>query len=133
MDCTLCVFVMQTTAYDMRIRVWSSDVCSSDLKRVRRAIGRRTDRARGRPHLRKALDEIVKDSFRSAKGVRGPGDIQHEAVGRIGRDDRRVAAQRPAGELLQRGAIGIRFGIEDLRSEAHTSELQSLMRKSYAA
>src|SRR3546814_3997363 len=106
----------------MRISDWSSDVCSSDL-------GRRTDRARGRPHLRKALDEIVKDSFRSAKGVRGPGDIQHEAVGRIGRDDRRVAAQRPAGELLQRGAIGIRFGI---RSEEHTSELQSLMRISYA-
>src|SRR3546814_2445032 len=106
-----------------------------------------------------------KDSCRAAKGVRGPGDIQHEAVGRIGRDDRRVAAQRPAGELLQRGAIGIRFGIEDLeignerlslrdrhtgdktdcarrrirrgqetalRSEEHTSELQSLMRISYA-
>src|SRR3546814_5757206 len=121
-------FCKHKTAYEMSSSEWSADVCSSDLElvddaegvgsvarnRVRRAIGRRTDRARGRPNLRKALDEIVKDSFRSAKGVRGPGDIQHEAVGRIGRDDRRVAAQRPAGELLQRGAIGIRFGIEDL-------------------
>src|SRR3546814_8562994 len=36
-DCHLCVFVFfcfkQKTAYEVRIRDWSSDVCSSDLHR----------------------------------------------------------------------------------------------------
>src|SRR3546814_10269861 len=32
-------FFKQKTAYEMRISDWSSDVCSSDLRRVRRAAG----------------------------------------------------------------------------------------------
>src|SRR3546814_17913721 len=36
-------FVKQTTAYDMRIRDWSSDVCSSDLKVHYRACNERGD------------------------------------------------------------------------------------------
>src|SRR3546814_1245873 len=31
-----CFFVKQKTAYDMRISDWSSDVCSSDLRRLHR-------------------------------------------------------------------------------------------------
>src|SRR3546814_3737827 len=30
----LCFFVKEKTAYDMRISDWSSDVCSSDLRKV---------------------------------------------------------------------------------------------------
>src|SRR3546814_4405403 len=30
----ICFFFKQKTAYDMRISDWSSDVCSSDLRRV---------------------------------------------------------------------------------------------------
>src|SRR3546814_384054 len=33
-------FFKQKTAYDMRISDWSSDVCSSDLRAVGRAVGR---------------------------------------------------------------------------------------------
>src|SRR3546814_5332330 len=38
-------FFKQKTAYEMRISDWSSDVCSSDLKRLRRA---RRERGLGR-------------------------------------------------------------------------------------
>src|SRR3546814_8525510 len=34
----LIFFCKQTTAYDMRISDWSSDVCSSDLDRARRSM-----------------------------------------------------------------------------------------------
>src|SRR3546814_3966594 len=34
-----CVFFKQKTAYEMRISDWSSDVCSSDLFHLPRAIG----------------------------------------------------------------------------------------------
>src|SRR3546814_20321281 len=39
--CSLCVFFFfkQKTAYELRISDWSSDVCSSDLQRVRTEIG----------------------------------------------------------------------------------------------
>src|SRR3546814_4815717 len=36
----LCVFFKQKTAYEMRIRDWSSDVCSSDLASTSPATGR---------------------------------------------------------------------------------------------
>src|SRR3546814_6263407 len=49
----MCFFFKQKTAYEMRISDWSSDVCSSDLRRRSRAspvrpahdIGRRTPAA----------------------------------------------------------------------------------------
>src|SRR3546814_10854128 len=34
-------FFKQKTAYEMRISDWSSDVCSSDLPKVRRNLGKR--------------------------------------------------------------------------------------------
>src|SRR3546814_9627750 len=42
-------FFKQTTAYEMRISDWSSDVCSSDLSM---AGNRRPGRARGQRHQR---------------------------------------------------------------------------------
>src|SRR3546814_2694149 len=35
----LCFFFKQKTAYEMRISDWSSDVCSSDLKRTLYVVG----------------------------------------------------------------------------------------------
>src|SRR3546814_6995058 len=35
-SCFCCFFFKQKTAYEMRISDWSSDVCSSDLRRSRR-------------------------------------------------------------------------------------------------
>src|SRR3546814_3723164 len=45
-SCNVCCFVFffffkQKTAYEMRISDWSSDVCSSDLRRVGQATGDR--------------------------------------------------------------------------------------------
>src|SRR3546814_12673160 len=52
MDCTvlLCLFYFfkQKTAYDMRISDWSSDVCSSDLRRVESELHLQRDRGRRR-------------------------------------------------------------------------------------
>src|SRR3546814_4568001 len=50
--CSFVFFVKQKTAYEMRISDWSSDVCSSDLRRIKRT-GRARHKApepRGRPH-----------------------------------------------------------------------------------
>src|SRR3546814_4305869 len=79
-------FFKQTTAYEMRISDWSSDVCSSDL----------ADRAR-----------------------------QRRAV------PQRHAARRPAPAAARLVARGAATGHPpSRRSEEHTSELQSLMRRS---
>src|SRR3546814_6455779 len=87
----------------MRIIDWSSDVCSSDL------VGLTRDRGRG--HLaHPALD-------------RGgaPGRVRPDHPGQ---DDR-----HPGPPLRWPGDLG---RLLRLRSEEHTSELQSLMRISYA-
>src|SRR3546814_4556068 len=114
-------FVKQKTAYEMRISDWSSDVCSSDLRRspapcARHGHGDRGDVARrpATPHL------------------------PHRAS-RFRRDDRRTGDRRwrePAA-LLSEPRYHRRARVDDIavqigRSEEHTSELQSLMRNSYA-
>src|SRR3546814_2037126 len=38
MICVIFFFFKQKTAYEMRISDWSSDVCSSDLRRARRCL-----------------------------------------------------------------------------------------------
>src|SRR3546814_3487181 len=107
-------FFKQKTAYEMRISDWSSDVCSSDLLAAGQgsAVGlRAADRAR--------------TDFGHVAGF--PAQ-----VGRILRDQRQVPG-------LATGAAGVEQAAFDQppravvgRSEEHTSELQSLMRISYA-
>src|SRR3546814_8953936 len=100
----------------MRIRDWSSDVCSSDLL---------TD-----PHL--PLEEIVWRLFHEEEEVRV---LTPTALGRGCRCNidhiRDVISRFPADQRAEMadelGAISV-----DCRSEEHTSELQSLMRISYA-
>src|SRR3546814_8769469 len=97
-------------AYEMRMSDGSSDVCSSDLVRAARP-GRRVQPLR---------------SGRAALGQRDP-DPQ---LGRL-----HPAAGRGAGRRTPAGGAGV-LGLPDHgwpRSEEHTSELQSLMRISYAA
>src|SRR3546814_1344001 len=95
-------FFKQKTAYEMRISDWSSDVCSSDLHAV---LGDR----RGL-HGQRSAGRI------GCRGRRGRRPAESDARVRAGRGDQ---------ELRSRRRI-------DLRSEEHTSELQSLMRISYA-
>src|SRR3546814_1028246 len=110
----VCLFVFfffkQKTAYEMRISNWSSDVCSSDLNP-------------DRPHVGVALAVGEEQGRYSRIGKKrqdtdgphhlGGRDLEHKRVveGRA----RDIEADRTEG-----------------RSEEHTSELQSLMRNSYA-
>src|SRR3546814_5255057 len=113
----------------MRISDWSSDVCSSDLavrgariavrqRRTRRAllVGRRAGAARA--------DRA--GAWRRRCARRGRDDAELSALGFRSRDPRRAVDVAVADALAPR-----RRGAAD-RSEEHTSELQSLMRISYA-
>src|SRR3546814_8803324 len=97
----------------MRISDWSSDVCSSDLGQ----IGHQA------PLLHPA-DQL----FPSQVGAE-EGEIDgHQVV-------RHAVERRGAGGGGRRGRFQFGFvitGEEAVRSEEHTSELQSLMRNSYA-
>src|SRR3546814_4777945 len=93
----------------MRISDWSSDVCSSDLGCEREIVAHRRQGAA----LAILVDHAIEDQARDQRlGFLVP---------------MRLAAL-PCGIVDQ--SIGQRHGGE--RSEEHTSELQSLMRISYA-
>src|SRR3546814_1744299 len=115
----------------MRISDWSSDVCSSDLT-VRNTggdTGNTSDSNVLQARLNAALEQL-----RDRDGT--IDDLRH----RLDRSDeeRREAQARVIGLLAgpgptesKRGFFGRLFGRPD-RSEEHKSELQSLMRISYA-
>src|SRR3546814_4025093 len=97
-------FFKQKTAYEMRISDWSSDVCSSDLFQLARF----------------ADDAAEHLDFHRENGLAGICQFDPSngpAPRRFHLDDHRRHPRR--------------FG-RDGRSEEHTSELQSLMRTSYA-
>src|SRR3546814_8837933 len=111
-------FFKQKTAYEMRISDWSSDVCSSDLH-----VRRRDDAA---------IVEVAREHV--FHQVFGP-----DLVGAGGQRLVGIVAAREHGDLdVLAGAGGERDDAADhlvgvtRRSEEHTSELQSLMRISYA-
>src|SRR3546814_4449092 len=121
----------------MRISDWSSDVCSSDL-----LIG---------PMM---FNSIAEPMQRTDTGIAAPGKHQpistahadHLVVDDVGRhtDQGEVASfltndlmRCPKGDQMcktfERNALAIADECRDhVRSEEHTSELQSLMRISYA-
>src|SRR3546814_1986744 len=132
-----CVFFFkQKTAYELRISDWSSDVCSSDLDMVL-DIGVEIFAA-------DALDDIARERGRIIGiGRRRAG--REDAFGQrerhllLERHHRlRIAADQVAYRFLEtRGmrhdvAHRDRLALIGRRSEEHTSELQSLMRISYA-
>src|SRR3546814_8010581 len=113
-------FFKQKTAYEMRISDWSSDVCSSDLVRRHRRI---------RMVIREAaVDLRVQQDVCAwqAPGHRRHG-LSHGPVAGIPGD-----LQRPRALHVREDALDIGIEHQDLRSEEHTSELQSLMRNTYA-
>src|SRR3546814_10292859 len=116
----------------MRIRDWSSDVCSSDLLRTRLESSER-DLVRYA-----AANDIVRlETAGTGKTQAGPG-MQTLASVNLQSMNNALAmatADRVAAEaaLNAARARGISEGaLNNLRSEEHTSELQSLMRISYA-
>src|SRR3546814_1789748 len=118
-------FFKQKTAYEMRISDWSSDVCSSDLLvyegdrrfdvtvRVPEATRVNLDDIRSLPVL---LPEEAGATRRQIPLAQVAQIRLTEGLNQISRENgkRRVVVQ------------------VNLRSEEHTSELQSLMRISYA-
>src|SRR3546814_5328758 len=126
----------------MRISDWSSDVCSSDLRKPEdEAEHDRCDRADQRPGLGRARPEqaeqeddrdprrdearefldILERLIETAKQRAGGEDREDDRHHRGGAADQNQLFLLP---FLARGVFG--------RSEEHTSELQSLMRISYA-
>src|SRR3546814_1149154 len=96
-------FFKQMTAYEMRISDWSSDVCSSDLRRDILRLG-----------------QIL------------PIFLRHLGTHRIDLDPRGIEDRAIIGAPLILDDVAVRHFALRPRSEEHTSELQSLMRISYA-
>src|SRR3546814_5281585 len=115
----------------MRISDWSSDVCSSDLSggilRIARNSGRAYSAARllglaRRQPLAVSQPRLGPRRELRAHRARGEGAARDRGPqGPAGRNARRAPRLRPGAS-----------GRDHLRSDAHTSELQSLMRISYA-
>src|SRR3546814_4882689 len=115
----------------MRIRDWSSDVCSSDLphRSPRDPVARLVEAREGASQpLRIGQDRVFGNgAIGECDHPRGRGAKAHLAV-----DLRGVETGRPALDD-EAADFAVELGPDDReRSEEHTSELQSLMRSSYA-
>src|SRR3546814_8721487 len=114
-------FFKQKTAYEMRISDWSSDVCSSDLAKVTN-YGNNI----------RALESVYVRAMALADGL-----IFAHNPAEYAEDNKRFDAVTgppvlaDAKDWLTRGAHKLTV-LPYTRSEEHTSELQSLMRISYA-
>src|SRR3546814_3926474 len=119
----------------MRISDWSSDVCSSDLRIDAHDVSVGGQGAGARAEDDPAAGEVVEQADavgqqpRVVVGQRDHAGAELDVLGALGRhrDDELGAADQlvAAGVVLTEPAL-----VE--RSEEHTSELQSLMRISYA-
>src|SRR3546814_2553405 len=126
--CDFFFFFKQKTAYDMRISDWSSDVCSSDLSGEPAPVlllpGPGPDGRRAPP----AEDGDAKTGAPAEAGATAEEGANSEIRREPGLADHENVASEPVPEVnefdFDRGGKG--------RSEEHTSELQSLMRISYA-
>src|SRR3546814_7134089 len=121
-------FFKQKTAYEMRISDWSSDVCSSDLAKCLDSITvddleqhtRQPPTDGAHPLLKPDQVLLVAASERIANDC-GGGGYPHRM-----RPDRSPFVPDLFDDELRLADI------DAARSEEHTSELQSLMRISYA-
>src|SRR3546814_4112353 len=129
--CCYFVFFKQKTAYEMRISDWSSDVCSSDLAAKARpcpagsAAAPRYRAARPPPHGRERPFPARRHRPPSAADDR-------RAPLPAGRERGCPSCNRSPAHGRPSPAAGPPYPPPRRRSEEHTSELQSLMRISYA-
>src|SRR3546814_2722936 len=122
-----CFFFKQKTAYEMRISDWSSDVCSSDLIADGQA----------------RTDDLLVQAAAAEIRVRGRAGLVAQDYDQMVDVRPKAGSVFPAVGALAAGPVGIAVGAlaqlvlqkpikRAARSEEHTSELQSLMRISYA-
>src|SRR3546814_8224142 len=115
-----CIFFFkQKTAYEMRISDWSSDVCSSDL-----SAALHLDARIGQEGRRLNMDELNVLRARAFARARDEERRPQDVMALVRQKQIRGAYAEAAVALARTG--------EADRSEEHTSELQSLMRISYA-
>src|SRR3546814_3262072 len=106
----------QKTAYEMRISDWSSDVCSSDLAAHQQLFGFQAEEQRGAQCDDEcAVSQGERPTFENSLHERRVSIDQLCDCHHGNRAEHRGRPDRTAP-----------------RSEEHTSELQSLMRNSYA-
>src|SRR3546814_6444408 len=112
----------------MRISDWSSDVCSSDLgRRLADALQAADegdvdgDQVAGATGLDVALAELAAEALQETDLLVAEGDL---ALG----GGRHLVGVEPGPGVAR---VAVDGGLQE-RSEEHTSELQSLMRISYA-
>src|SRR3546814_1369928 len=113
-------FFNQKTAYEMRISYWSSDVCSSDLGLASLGAWQL-----GRMHQKQALLDAVEQVL----DQRMPQPLALAADAARARDYDWASG---IGRFVDGPVVLLDNQQRDERSEEHTSELQSLMRISYA-
>src|SRR3546814_6657617 len=111
----------------MRISDWSSDVCSSDLPDDGAAVPLLdlAEAAVRAPH------DLERRNHRRRRRQGGEGSrLSRGAGGRVGHPPRRRHRGEPATDG-RRPRLELALRSRTVRSEEHTSELQSLMRNSY--
>src|SRR3546814_1200009 len=121
----LVFFFKQKTAYELRISDWSSDVCSSDL------IEYHEDR---KPKRLDELAELDRELQRVEEEVLREVSCMQPSQGRVPwpRALPAFVAFKEAFDVAERRQDQADAAERARRSEEHTSELQSLMRISYA-
>src|SRR3546814_5717564 len=139
----MCFFFKQKTAYELRISDWSSDVCSSDLERsAQPIIGRLVSRGLSDEHADRHY--VIVDAIDGRSHYVDIGghseELTQNSIVRV--TPRSVAVRKVDRTITEVAAAhGGRYSIDNHlshdptateRSEEHTSELQSLMRNSYA-
>src|SRR3546814_2870033 len=115
-DCSCVFFFKQKTAYEMRISDWSSDGCSSDLPTIEAVEGDRV-----RIYVTNRLPEATSVHWHGIllpSGMDGVAGLNQPAIA-------------PDETFVYEFTLR-QHGTQMYRSEEHTSELQSLMRISYA-
>src|SRR3546814_3308113 len=116
----------------MRISDWSSDVCSSDL-----GVAGDHERPTGGGLVVGVAVERAADDHREGDDHHRPDHRQHSPHGQTVRGGVAVIGPVPgmgmsSATRVVRCSSVCSSSTTSLRSEAHTSELQSLMRTSYA-
>src|SRR3546814_3035878 len=113
----------------MRISDWSSDVCSSDLHFVKTVLETRVAK-RYAPYEFGEDQTLMRVGYARVSTSDQNPELQLDALRRAGCE--RVFTEKASGARDDRPELA-RI-LEDVlrRSEEHTSELQSLMRSSYA-
>src|SRR3546814_1139960 len=140
--CCLLFFFKQKTAYEMRISDWSSDVCSSDLGAESPLNNAQAEQTANlyiciRLYIRALWRVVLSLQFRTGLSSADGSAWKRPSIG-LSRIYSPPSANARRGSLpFMRPAVISRSVTRkstalSIRSEEHTSELQSLMRISYA-